>query len=553
MNSNKRFFTITISKIFLKYCLFIIFQFSLVNANGQWRVFNERNEITFHRYSDYLSILNNFDTPLPKEKQELYKLADSILKSSPYNDFVYLSGVTEFQELCKKHGILHLGGPMLGNITESSADIWIRTVKPDFIRVVVFEKNVNNEIIEKEISFGPVKSTVFSQLSAIVHISGLKPNTRYQYKVFVGGEEKKIEIDRKELPKEYQGGAIPGPHQRVFKGGQEIKIPDNAYIQTLPASKFGDPSEKNIRIAFSSCFHRWGLGNEKQSKTIIDREPHAFIAHGDIAQQDKGDSIGRHSLDYLARDFFPAWQNLVSKVPVYTTWDDHDYLDDDLGGIPSGYTDQDRKNVREVFKYSWNNPSYGIGDEGVYFRTRIGPVDIIQTDNRYFREKGSMLGDVQMKWLEKQLLDCKGSFIILSSGTMWSDYLSNGKDSWGVYDPEGREKIFSLIEKNKISGVILISGDRHGARGFKIPRPSGFNFYEFQVSSAGGASGPPATKPEWTTQFFGLAEQGKYAFGEFTFDTNIPNPTVTFRLIGSDNGEIIYEKTLTRKQLTPIN
>ena len=188
--------------------------------------------------------------------------------------------------------------------------------------------------------------------------------------------------------------------------------------------------------------------------------------------------------------------------------------------------------------------------EGIFFRTRIGPADIIMLDHRYFRtgEPGSFLGEEQMKWLEEQLLDCKGPFIILSNGTMWSDYVSRGKDSWGRNDPEGRERIFELIEKNHIGGVLLISGDRHGARGFTIPRPSGYNFYEFEAGSLGGRTGPAPTKPEWDTQFYGIS--GRYAFGEFEFNTSLADPEVTFRLIG-DDGTIIHELKLTRSQLTP--
>ncbi|MBC8218016.1 MAG: alkaline phosphatase D family protein, partial [Planctomycetes bacterium] len=224
----------------------------------------------------------------------------------------------------------------------------------------------------------------------------------------------------------------------------------------------------------------------------------------------------------------------------------------DRGGIPKGYTLRDKECVCDVFRQAWNNPSYGFGDErrGVFLRTRIGPCDVIMSDERYFRtgEKGSFLGDEQMAWLEEQLLDCKGPFIILSCGTMWSDYVSNGKDSWGVWDPEGRERIFKFIEDHRIGGILLISGDRHGARGFRIPRPSGFNFYEFEAGSLGGRTGPPPTKPEWDTQFYGIS--GKYAFGEFTIDATVPDPEVTFRMI-QDDGTVIHELKLKRSQLTP--
>nr|MBI1231658.1 alkaline phosphatase family protein [Cytophagales bacterium] len=190
-------------------------------------------------------------------------------------------------------------------------------------------------------------------------------------------------------------------------------------------------------------------------------------------------------------------------------------------------------------------------NEGIYFKTSIGPVDVIMLDNRFFRDKetGAFLGEGQMDWLEKQLLESTGEFIILSCGTMWSDYVSNGKDSWGVWDPEGRERIFQLIEKHRIPGVLLISGDRHGARGFTIPRESGYSFYEFEPASLGGRHGPSATNPDWETQLFGF--DNTYAFGEFTFDTQLDDPEVTFRLIRED-GEILYTLVLRRSELTPL-
>lgn len=90
--------------------------------------------------------------------------------------------------------------------------------------------------------------------------------------------------------------------------------------------------------------------------------------------------------------------------------------------------------------------------------TRQGPCDVIMTDNRYFRGNKQAFREEQFKWLEEQLLDCQGPFIIMSCGTMWSDFVQEGKDSWGKYDSKGRERIFNLIEQKKIAGVLLVSG-----------------------------------------------------------------------------------------------
>ncbi|MCP4551094.1 MAG: alkaline phosphatase family protein, partial [Bacteroidetes bacterium] len=133
-------------------------------------------------------------------------------------------------------------------------------------------------------------------------------------------------------------------------------------------------------------------------------------------------------------------------------------------------------------------------------------------------------------------------------GTMWSDFVSKGKDSWGVNDPEGRNEIFKLIEEKNIAGVLLISGDRHGARGFSIRRNSGFEFFEFGVASLGARVGPAKSKPKWESQLYGIDDI--FAFGEFTFDATKGKEKVVFRLI-HENGDIIYNKTLTLNELTP--
>jgi len=451
---------------------------------------------------DNLQLFNLWEKQ-PDDVMRWFEACQNVLKANRTATFADVAADPTVQRLCNEKGIKHLGGPMLGDIAATSAKVWLRTCRPSSVEVRVM-------IDGREKTFGPVKSSPETDLSVVVPVTGLKPATRHPYRVFVDGSE--------------------------------IPIPAHAAITT--------PEANTVRIAFGTCSHRFGLGNKKQAETIRQRNPAALLLGGDVAVQDRNNHLGMHRADYLLRDFYPAWQGLVAAVPVYAIWDDHDYFDNDKWGIPPRYTAEDRAGVWSVFRRAWCNPSYGFGEKGggVFFRTRIGPCDIIMTDGRYFREKGNFLGAEQMRWLETQLLNCKGPFIILGSSTMWSDYVSNGKDSWGVYDREGRERIFDLIEKNRIGGVLLISGDRHGARGFRIPRPSGFNFYEFEAASLGGINwGPPAMAPNSEHQFYGHLG---YAFGEFTINAAVADPTVTFRLV-SETGDIIHETTLTRSELTP--
>lgn len=467
----------------------------------------KEKEIKAGTLEDNLRLLNQWGQQT-ETADRLYAAAYKALAAKVDATFMDVANNAEVQQICRENGIAHLGGPMLGSVTPDGARVWLRTVRPAKVEVRV-------TIDGAEKTYGPVESTPETDLAAVVPVTGLKPGTSYPYRVLVDGKA--------------------------------VNIPSHAAIITAPSS---DKPGK-VRIAFGSCYHRWGIGNPKQAEQIRSREPAALLLLGDIAVQDRNNRVGLHRADYLQRDFQPAWRDLVAAVPVFAIWDDHDYFNNDKFGIPKGFTSQDQIGVWEVFRRAWNNPSYGFGDErrGVFFRTRIGPCDVIMIDGRYFREgkEGSYLGDDQMKWLESQLLDCQGPFIILANGTMWSDYVSNGKDSWGRWDPQGRERVFNLIEKNRIGGVLLISGDRHGARGFRIPRPSGFNFYEFEAGSLGGRRGPPVTVPD-SPQFYGIANT--YAFGEFTIDATVADPVVEFRLIGED-GTFIHEMKLTRSQLTP--
>ncbi|MCP5519957.1 MAG: alkaline phosphatase D family protein [Verrucomicrobiales bacterium] len=422
-----------------------------------------------------------------------------------------LAELPAVREAAERHGIVLLGGPLLGALSSDGARVWVRTVKPAKVTVVV-------QVGEGEHTFGPVATTVESDLTAVVSVTGLKPAGRHPYRVLVDGNP--------------------------------VPIPTGAAITTAPAAA----AATRMTIAFGADFHKTGLWNRALLDQIRAVNPAALLLLGDNAVDDRDNQVGLHRCDYLLRDLSPGWRELVGSVPVYATWDDHDYFNNDLSGIPPRFTAADRAAVRKVWTQSWNNPSYGFEGrgEGIFCHTRIGPCDVIMLDTRFFRTKprepDCFLGADQMRWLEEELAACTGSFIILTSATMWSDYVSAGKDSWGVWDPAGRERILSLIEERRIGGVLLLSGDRHGARVLRIPRPSGFVFHEFELGSLGAHPGPAAMGKEPAQQPFGLT--GKSLFGTLALDTTVDDPTVTLRIVDQDGGER-YRLILTRSQMTP--
>lgn len=452
-------------------------------------------------------VLLDFYEEQPQASRDFFRAAREALDTAPKGTIAELEAIREAAE---RHGFTHLGGPMLGAVTHEGARVWLRTIRPAAVSV-----EVECDGLMK--TFGPVASTVESDLTAVVEVTGLSPGRRYAYRVLVDGKP--------------------------------ISSPVEAAIPTTPAP--GQPAK--VRIIFGSCFHKSGLHNPELLRRILKRQPNAALFYGDIAVDDRDDKVGLHRSDYLLRDLSPAWRELAANVPVFATWDDHDYFNNDQWGIPKDFSDADRRAVRKVWTQNWNNPEYGLGDEGggIFLRTKIGPADVIMVDNRYFRQgpgnEHGFLGAAQMRWLEGSIARCSGPFVLLSCGTMWSDYVSAGKDSWGRYDPEGRQHVFQLLDKKKLP-VFLLSGDRHGARGFKIPRPSGRAFYEFGSALLGGHLGPPPWMENCPAQIFGF--ERRHAFSELELDSTGPGPVATYRLIHQDGTEL-YRIELGADELFP--
>ncbi|MFO7881939.1 MAG: alkaline phosphatase D family protein [Kosmotogaceae bacterium] len=447
-------------------------------------------------------LLNSYET-VPFNIKQFYLKCRNVFNNAE-TDFTNKA----IKEAALNNDVRLMGGPMLGNLKPDGVSIWLRPSSDNPLTINISKTGSSDKqtyVLNPDVAGKEQRVT----------INGLSQGTGYNYHVLSNG----------------------------------ITLVEGAFT-TSP--KNDDNSE--VRIAFGSCFHKIGLHNPNLINRIIERKPQAMMLLGDLAVDDRENNFSMHRSDYLLRDVSNAWKKLAANIPLYTSWDDHDYLNNDLGGVPERFTELDREELRALWRKNWNNPPNDV--EGIYFNTRIGQVEIIMLDTRSCRiidkrgEYGSYLGTEQMEWLKSVLEKSTATFKIISSGTMWSDYVTNGKDSWGTWDTLGREEIFNFIETENISGVLLTSGDRHGARGFTIPRESGFKFHEFEAASLGGVRGPKAMWKDPSNQLFGYAGKGLKAFGEFTFNIGEGEPQVTFRLI-DEFGNIMEEHTLSYDKLTP--
>jgi len=418
-----------------------------------------------------------------------------------------LTESSEFKTLAKKHSTELLHGPMLGCINDTSVKFWVRTANE--VPVQVFVSNSGK--MDPALSSAVVKTNKAKDFTAVVTVQGLKPDTRYYYKLLVDGN---IE-----------------PRLWSFR--------------TFPASGI----KSRFWIGFGG-----GAGftpqHERMWDTIATHNLPAFLLLGDNVYIDNPTRRAVQQYCYYRRQSRPEFRDFVASTAIYAIWDDHDFTTNDAGGGPEISKPAWKIPVWRTFINNWNNPYYAGGENqpGCWFDFSIGDVDFFMLDGRYYRTKSkvknpSMLGDVQKKWLFKKLKSSKAAFKVLASPVPWSYGAKPGsRDPWQGYKAE-REEIFSFLEASKIDGVILISADRHRSDIWKIDRPNGYPLYEFESSKLTNIH----THKVMPGALFGYNK--KCSFGLLRFDTAIPDPQVTYKIINIDN-EVIYTFSLNRSQLT---
>lgn len=294
--------------------------------------------------------------------------------------------------------------PMLGDLTATSAKLFAQN--PSSTNVTVTLRGTNQTITTEH---------------SVVQLNNLEPNTTYKY-------------------------AINGEHKESW------------WFKTRPKI------DTSALIAFGSC------ANEKEGSSKVwdqmnKEKIDALVLLGDTPYIDTTDLLIQRKR-YQEFAAVPAFSNLVAHTPVYSTWDDHDFGRNDTDGNLDG-----KENSRQAFSEHRPNPSIGENDQGIYTSFKQGPVEIFLLDARWFARTEvsennipTLLGKQQWKWLEKELTASTAPFKVLASGMIFNSATRPGKtDHWGDY-PTEYYRLLSIIKRNSISGVVLVSGDIHWSR-----------------------------------------------------------------------------------------
>lgn len=454
----------------------------------------------------------NLDTAVNYTRQALDAgLPPSRFLAGPHSLMAPLAGTHAFRTLVyRRHDADYVHGPLLGAVTDTQVQVWVRTPNEASVQVVM-QSNDGNETYRSAI----VQAQADRDFTAVARVEGLTPGTRYTYRLHIDGREQ----------------------------------PDRWTFRTFPEAGQAAAFE----LGFGACagYTPW---RERMWQRIASHDFPAFILLGDNVYIDRPERPAMQRYCYYRRQSRPEFRPLTAETSIAAIWDDHDFGDNDSEGGPDPFEPAWKRSAWRTFRNNWNNAAYGGGDEqpGVWHSWSIADVDVFMLDGRYYRtgvdiDAPSMLGPVQKQWLFDQLQASTATFKLIASPVPFPDGAKPGEwdwrsDTWEGY-PDEREEIFSFIADHQIDGVVLLAGDRHRADVWKIEREDSYDLYEFQ----NGRLTNIHTHDSVPGSLFSYNETCH--FGRLRIDTTKSDPTITYDIISID-GEIVHSVTLRHSQLT---
>ena len=416
-----------------------------------------------------------------------------------------LTSSDKFVALAEQNRIELLHGPMLGAVTDSSARVWVRSATEAEFEVTVSAGD------EQYVASGTTSAA--DDFTGIAQIDGLSPNTEYSYQVSFAGV-----------------AAAASAFQR---------------FQTSPVTG----TAGQFDVGFGGCAG-YTPENERMWDTIAGHDLRAFLFLGDNVYIDLPEMPGAfHEYTYYQRQSRPEFRRLVSSIPAYAIWDDHDAAFDDIWMGP--YVDRPawKQPMVNSFRQNWNNPAYGSEtNPGTWFKFSIGDVEFFMLDGRTYRtnpfiDDPSMLGPEQKAWLLEGLKDSTATFKIIGSPVAWADGAKpNSADTWSGYAAE-REQILSFAEKNDVQGVVLLSSDRHRSEAWAIERDSGYEFFDLLSGQLTNVHTHPVEEGAL------FSYNATDSFGLLSFDTSLADPELTYRIYSIDN-KIVNTLVIRLSQLS---
>lgn len=357
-----------------------------------------------------------------------------------------------------------VSGPWAGNIELRNATIWAE-VESD-VKTVAIKYSSDNDAKGKTVVYKGGLGKEFNPVK--IELNGLQLNTVYLYTLILNGKPVAVPFKTEFKTKDLWQYRKPAPDFN-FLAGSCSYFNEPAYDR--PGKPYGMDSSIFVEMANTpAAFNLW-LGDSWYT-----REVDFFTEWG---------LNNRVSRDRSMK----VVQKLMSAMPQYYIWDDHDF-----GPNNSGKSYILKEESRKIFKEYTLNPGYGEEGKGIYTKISYSDVDLFLTDDRYFRSETKMadsingkpnpaktyFGPMQMDWLKNALLYSNATFKIIATGGQVLNPVSSN-ECMRFYSYEFND-LLDFLAAHKISGVLFFTGDRHHSEVIKQERPLLYPLYDVTIS-----------------------------------------------------------------------
>jgi len=378
-------------------------------------------------------------------------------------------------------------GPLLGHVNVDEARVWAKAAGPAELGVRI---GLKDDLSDGWTVKGP-RLDAATDFMGQAHVTKLRPAQRYYYCILLDGKAA--------LPRPYPAFLTASTAERGhlrFAFGSCV-----GYNGSDSAGTWGDMA---MRTNFDLLLM---LGDNHYANTT---EPKVFLKYFGVQRKLAG------------------YADIARRVAQYAIWDNHDYSPE-----PCDRTAKNKERSLECFQRFWPNPSAGEpGNPGVYHKFSRPGVDFFMLDDRYYRSPDAapddgtktLLGEKQLAWLKQSLLASKAPVKVLACGCEWE---SHGiKNSWMTFKRE-RDDLFKFIQDHEITGLLLLSGDRHFTAAYQVLG----KFIEVTSGPLGSQNGE--TKP--TSEMFWYSGKGKF-YCIYDIDTTSSQPKVTLEIYKTGEG-----------------
>lgn len=337
-------------------------------------------------------------------------------------------------------------GPMAGYSGRDCADIWLMTdgdarIAIDFWPARQAQGTSRSEVVETSAAGGH---------AAVVRLDGLRPGTRYRYRVRIDGRD-----------------ALPGVPLGFVTQPAVARAPRDVSLATGSCAYLADESDR----AGSESATAFGIFD-----VIAARRPDVMLWLGDTVYFRDADFDGGSVANVPARmngrwastRTYAPLQRLLRTGQHYGIWDDHEFGPNDADG---SFVLKPMSNY--LFRRYWANGRYGLpGVPGIFSKVSYEDVDLFLLDDRTHRDDDlpddmpgkSMLGAAQLAWLKDELARSRATFKLIANGSrMLSDRPNaerRGGEGWHNH-PAERRAFIDWLTANRIDGVVFVSGDIH--------------------------------------------------------------------------------------------